>query len=112
MYFGRAELYFPQGEEGTEGDTDYDKIENIRSSQERPRTGLEPQFYASAQASANLAIDVSPNARIGIEVGPSVLGSGNLADAQIIAFMNTTLEFSATVRGSVGTSTEPTYSYE
>ncbi|KAL4860436.1 hypothetical protein BDV12DRAFT_205062 [Aspergillus spectabilis] len=79
---------------------------------ERPQTGLEPQFYASAQASAALAINVSPNARLGIEVGPSVLGSGNLVDAQIITFMNTTLEFKATVQGSLGTSTDPSYSYE
>lgn len=67
---------------------------------------------ASAQASANLAIDVSPNARIGIEVRPSVLGKGNLVNAQIIAFLNSTLDFSATVTGSVGTGTNPTYSYK
>lgn len=112
VHFGRAELYFPQDEEGTKGDTDYDKIEDIKSQQERPKTGLEPQFYASAQASANLAIDVSPNARIGIEVGPAILGKGNLVDAQIIAFMNSTLDFSATVTGSVGTDTDPTYAYK
>ncbi|KAJ9481815.1 hypothetical protein VN97_g11646 [Penicillium thymicola] len=112
VHFGRAELYFPQGEDGTKGATDYDKIKNIKSQRERPKTGLEPQFFASAQASANLAIDVSPNARIGIEVGPSVLGKGNLVNAQIIAFLNSTLDFSATVTGSVGTGTSPTYSYK
>ncbi|KAJ6151670.1 hypothetical protein N7470_006798 [Penicillium chermesinum] len=92
VHFGRAELYFPQDEDGTKGDTDYDKIENIKSQQERPKTGLEPQFYASAQASANLAIDVSPSARI--------------------AFLNSTLDFSATVTGSIGTDTDPTYTYK
>ncbi|OQD79993.1 hypothetical protein PENANT_c040G10948 [Penicillium antarcticum] len=112
VHFGRVELYFPQDEEGTKGDTDYDKIEDIKSQQERPKTGLEPQFYASAQASANLAIDVSLNARIGIEVGPAILGKGNLVDAQIIAFMNSTLDFSATVIGSVGTYSDPTYAYK
>ncbi|KAJ6060310.1 hypothetical protein N7444_002164, partial [Penicillium canescens] len=112
VHFGRAELYFPQDEEGTKGDTDYDKIDDIKSQQERPKTGLEPQFFASAQASANLAIDVSPNARIGIEVGPSVLGKGNLVNAQIIAFMNSTLDFSAIVTGSAGTDSSPTYSYK
>ncbi|KAJ5224936.1 hypothetical protein N7468_006161 [Penicillium chermesinum] len=112
VHFGRAELYFPQDEDGTKGDTDYDKIENIKSQQERPKTGLEPQFYASAQASANLAIDVSPSARIGIEVGPAILGKGNLVDAQIIAFLNSTLDFSATVTGSIGTDTDPTYTYK
>ena len=111
MHFGHAELYFSQHEEGTKGDTDYDKIKDIQSKQEWPKTGLEPQFFASAQASANLAIDVSPNARIGIEVGPSILGKGNLVNAQIIAFLNSTLDFSATVTGSVGTGTSPTYSY-
>ncbi|KAL5040855.1 hypothetical protein BDW71DRAFT_212703 [Aspergillus fruticulosus] len=112
IHFGRAELYFPQGEDGTEGENDYDKIKDIQSQQQRPKTGLEPQFYASAQASANLAIDVSPNARIGIEVGPSVLGKGNLVNAQIVAFLNSTLDFSATVAGSVGTDTDPVYSYK
>lgn len=111
MHFGRAELYFPQGEDGTEGETDYDKINDIRSEQERPKTGLEPQFYASAQASAQLAIDVSPSAQIGINVGPSILGKGNLVDAQIIAFVNGTLEFSAKVSASAGTNTDPTFTY-
>ncbi|KAL4756602.1 uncharacterized protein BDW70DRAFT_164334 [Aspergillus foveolatus] len=91
---------------------DYDMIKDIQSQQQRPKAGLEPQFYASAQASANLAIDVSPNARIGIEVGPSVLGKGNLVNAQIVAFLNSSLDFSATVTGSVGTDTDPVYSYK
>ncbi|KAJ5089843.1 hypothetical protein N7532_008527 [Penicillium argentinense] len=112
VHFGRAELYFPQDEEGTKCDKDYDKISDIKSQQQRPKTGLEPQFFASAQASANLAIDVSPNAKIGIEVGPSVLGKGNLVNAQIIAFLNSTLDFSATVTGSVRTGTSPTYCYK
>lgn len=60
-----------------------------------PWLKLEPQFYASAQASANLAIGVSPNAKIGISVGPSVLGKGNLVDAQILAFVNGTVEVTA-----------------
>lgn len=111
MHFGRAELYFPQGEDGTEGDDNYNKIDNIRSQHKRPKKGLEPQFYTTAQASAALAIDVSPNARIGINVGPSILGKGNLVDAQIIAFVNGTLEFSADVSASAGTGTDPTFTY-
>jgi hypothetical protein len=33
-------------------------------------------------------------------------------NAQIIAFLNSTLDFSASVTGSVGTGTTPTYSYK
>ncbi|CDM26395.1 unnamed protein product [Penicillium roqueforti FM164] len=54
----------------TKRERSYDKIENIRSSRERSRTGSEPRFYASAQASAKLAVinaSPTPNTRIRIE---------------------------------------------
>ena len=40
------------------------------------------------------------------------MGKGNLVDAQIIAFMNSTLDFSATVTRSVGIDSDPTYAYK
>lgn len=40
------------------------------------------------------------------------MGKGNLVNAQIIAFLNSTLDCSATVAGSVGTGTSATYSYK
>ncbi|RMJ20847.1 hypothetical protein PHISP_08283, partial [Aspergillus sp. HF37] len=49
---------------------------------------------------------------IGINVGPSVLGKGNLVDAQILAFVNTTLEFSASASASAGMSSDPTVTYD
>lgn len=108
MHFGRAELYFPQGKDI---DEKYDKIKDIQAKQQRPTQGLEPQFSASAQAEAKLFVDVSPNAKIGINVGPSVLGKGNLVDAQILAFVNSTLEFSASASALAGTKSDPTVTY-
>lgn len=35
-----------------------------------------------------------------------------MVNAQILAFLNSTLDFSATLTGSIGTGTEPTYSYK
>lgn len=107
LHFGRAELYFPR----KDIDDNYDKIQDIKAKQQRPTQGLEPQFSASASAEAKLFIDVSPNARIGINVGPSILGKGNLVDAQILAFVNGTLELSTGVTSSLGTKSDPTLTY-
>lgn len=42
MHFRRAKLYFPQDEDKTKGETNYNKINNIQSKQERLKPGLEP----------------------------------------------------------------------
>nr|POE90696.1 chitinase-3-like protein 1 [Quercus suber] len=109
--FGKAELYFPQNSDADNSDI----LEGIPSSNSKPPKSIElaPEFHASAQAVAALDIIVSPEAKLGLTIAPKILGNDivTLVDAQLIGFVNGTLEFSANVTATAGSGEESTFTY-
>lgn len=111
--FEKAEVYWPQDSDSA----DYSKINDLIGDPEPVESGIEPQFQASVQASADLDILVTPEANIGITVGgTSFLGGVTLVDAQLVGFVNNTLRFHADATGTVssgssGTSASVAYNY-
>ncbi|KAL2821672.1 hypothetical protein BJX63DRAFT_427669 [Aspergillus granulosus] len=109
--FDKAEVYWPQDAD----EADYSKINDLIDDPEPVESGLVPEFSASVQASADLDILVTPEANIGINVGgSSLLGGVTLVDAQVAAFVNSSLRFHAdasAIASGDSSSGEASYSY-
>lgn len=105
--FEKAEVYFPQDDDGSAAS----KIQGLLDDPEPVETGLVPEFKADVTASIDVDIRITPEAHIGIQVGGSnILGSSVLVDAQLAAYVNSTLRFDADATGTAST-TDVTMAY-
>ncbi|KAK3896397.1 hypothetical protein C8A05DRAFT_40082, partial [Staphylotrichum tortipilum] len=72
------------------------------------------QGLAAVSASVDLDINVTPEARLGIQIGGGSAFGVALVDAQVVGYVNNTLRFHADVTGTVSSSTgsaEVAYNY-
>ncbi|KAL2060601.1 hypothetical protein VTL71DRAFT_9242 [Oculimacula yallundae] len=110
LKFGKAEVYWPQDDSASDK---YQKLLGIAANPAGPedQSSVEPTFDARVAASAQLDIIVTPEVNMGIKVGG---GSKipNLMQAQLVGYVNSTLQFSAQVNGHVGTGSNPTATYK
>ena len=107
--FEQAEMYWPDDGaaapvlQGLVGDT----AEPVAS-------GLVPEFQAAVSASVDLDINVTPEARLGIQIGGGSAFGVTLVDAQVVGYVNNTLRFHADATGTASSSTgsaEVAYNY-
>ncbi|KAF7536258.1 hypothetical protein G7054_g4665 [Neopestalotiopsis clavispora] len=105
--FEKAEVYFPQDDDGSTAS----KIQGLLDDPEPVETGIVPEFKAEVTASIDVDINITPEAHIGIHVGgSSLLGDTTLVDAQLAAYVNSTLRFHADATGTAST-TDATVAY-
>ncbi|KAL8855567.1 MAG: hypothetical protein Q9178_007797 [Gyalolechia marmorata] len=95
LNFGKAEVYWPQDDSSSE---QYQTLLGIKSDPSAAARDLvEPTFDASAN--------------MGIRIGGKISGGSTLVDAQLVGYVNTTLQFSASGSASGGSSSGPAASY-
>jgi hypothetical protein len=102
--FEQQEWYWPDNADSSK----YNELLDLGKDPEPVQQGIVPEFSASVAASADLSVLVTPEANLGIKIGTSGL---TLVNAQIVGYVNTTLNLHADVAGTVSTSTGNTYSY-
>ena len=86
--FKPAEIYYGDKEEVNQHFGDL-------SAQNEDTKGMKPSFSAGVQVNAQLDIMITPEAKLGLKVGGLTKLGGTLMDAQIVAFVNSTLRFAA-----------------
>lgn len=86
--FQPAEIYYGDKEEVNQHFGDL-------SAQNEDRQGMKPSFSAGVQVNAQLDVMITPEAKLGLKVGGLTKLGGTLMDAQIVAFVNSTLRFAA-----------------
>lgn len=102
--FEQQEWYWPDDADSSK----YNELLDLQNNPEPVRQGIVPEFSASVAASADLNVLVTPEANLGIKIGTSGL---TLVNAQIVGYVNTTLNLHADVTGTVSTSTGNSHSY-
>ncbi|KAL8697313.1 MAG: hypothetical protein Q9224_002379, partial [Gallowayella concinna] len=105
LNFGKAEVYWPQDDAASDK---YQTLLGVKSDTSAEKKELiAPTFDAKVKIDA--AIDVLAN--LGLRIGGKISGGTPLVDAQIVGYVNTTLRFHASAKGTIGTNQEPTANY-
>lgn len=102
--FEQQERYWPDNADSSK----YNELLDLQKDPEPVQQGIVPEFSASVAASADLNVLVTPEANLGIKIGTSGL---TLVNAQIVGYVNTTLNLHADVAGTVSTSSGNSYAY-
>ena len=107
--FEQAEMYWP--DDGTAAPV----LANLVGDTAEPvEAGLVPEFQAAVAASVDLDVNVTPEARLGIQIGGGSSFGITLVDAQVVGYVNNTLRFHADATGTVSSSArtaEVAYNY-
>ncbi|KAF1992251.1 glycoside hydrolase family 18 protein [Aulographum hederae CBS 113979] len=105
--FEKQEWYWPDDEHSSE----YNALVGLDSDPEPVKQGITPEFSASVSAVADIDVLVTPEASLGIQVGMPGLG-GTLVNAQIVGYVNSTLNLHAEAHGSIDISGEQLSTYK
>ncbi|CAL8580054.1 hypothetical protein XPA_005788 [Xanthoria parietina] len=111
LNFGKAEVYWPQDDAASDK---YQTLLGVNSDPSAQSKDLiAPTFDAKVKIDAAIDILVTPEANLGLRIGGKISGGSPLVDAQIVGYVNNTLRFHASAKGTVGTNqgTTATYSY-
>ncbi|KAL4745601.1 hypothetical protein BDW72DRAFT_198485 [Aspergillus terricola var. indicus] len=82
--FEKSEVYWPQGDDSA----DHSEIKDLVKDPEPVKSSIEPSFHVNVRASADLDINATPEANIGI---------------MMVGFVNTTLRFHADATADAST---------
>jgi hypothetical protein len=95
--FEKQEMYYPDNPDSVP----YQKLVPQMNYIAKDDAGLKPTFSAAVEAQANLDILVTPELNLGLRVGGGKL-TPTIVDAQIQAFVNSTLRFQVNATAELG----------